>query len=106
VLFDGGFPAIGMKPSTTEAMQQLIKQLRQVIPFELAMDDVCNDDCRGCSVKLLEYLQSEIDSWEYRLQQQQIPDFRDLTRLQRSGRKIYATMQRNGLINGDDREDN
>jgi hypothetical protein len=87
-----------MKPSTTEAMHLLIQQIREAIPFDTQMRDVCSEDCRGCSMKLLEYLDAELESWEYRLQQQEVPDFRDLSKLERSGRKIYKALQKNGLI--------
>jgi hypothetical protein len=87
-----------MKPSTTEAMYLLIQQIRETIPFDTQLRGVCSEDCRGCSMKLLEYLDSELESWEYRLQQHEIPDFRDLSKLERSGRKIYKALQKNGLI--------
>jgi len=87
-----------MKPSTSEAMRQLIQQIRGNIPFDTQMRDACSEDCRGCSMKLLEYLDSELESWEYRLEQHEVPDFRDLSRLERSGRKVYKALQKNGLI--------
>jgi hypothetical protein len=87
-----------MKPSTSEAMRQLIAQIRQAIPFDTNLRDVCSEDCRGCSMKLLEYLDSELESWEYRLDQHEVPDFRDLSKLERSGRKIYQALQKNGII--------
>lgn len=87
-----------MKPSTREAMRLLINEIRDAIPADLALGDACSEDCKGCSIKLVEYLESELESWEYRLLQQEVPDFRDLSRLERSGRKIYAILQKNGLI--------
>lgn len=87
-----------MKPDTCEAMRHLIGEIKRNIPLELTEDDICKDDCRICSVKLLEYLASEIDSWEYRLKQNERPDFRDLSRLEKSGRKIYRALQKSGLI--------
>jgi hypothetical protein len=88
-----------MKPSTSEAMHLLIQKIRESIPFDTQLRDVCSEDCRGCSMKLLEYLDSELESWEYRLKQHEVPDFRDLSRLERSGRKVYKALQKNGLIN-------
>ncbi len=88
-----------MKPSTSEAMHLLIQKIRESIPFDTQLRDVCSEDCRGCSMKLLEYLDSELESWEYRLNQHEVPDFRDLSRLERSGRKVYKALQKNGLIN-------
>lgn len=76
----------------------MIEQIRLAIPFDTDLKDVCSEDCRGCSMKLLEYLDSELESWEYRLAQHEVPDFRDLSRLERSGRKIFKALQKNGLI--------
>jgi len=90
-----------MKPDTREAMHRLIAQIRLNIPFELSADDICKDECKNCSIKLLEYLSSEIESWEYRLQHDEIPNFKDLSRLARSGHKIYQALRKNGLVNGD-----
>lgn len=87
-----------MKPNTSEAMRMLVSQIRESIPFELTADDICNDECRNCSIKLLEYLSSELDSWEYRLNQNEAPDFRDLSRLARTGMKIHRALHKNGLI--------
>ena len=89
-----------MKPTTREAMRQLIDKIREAIPFDTEQRDVCSSDCHGCSVKLLEYLETELESWEYRLDQNEIPDFRDLSRLEKSGCKIYKALQKNGLIDG------
>ncbi len=86
------------KPDTREAMQGLIREIREVIPFGLSADDICKDECRNCSLKLLEYLATELDSWQYRLDNAEIPDFRDLSKLARSGRKIYSALNKNGLI--------
>ena len=86
------------KPDTRQAMRGLIRDIRSAIPFGLAADDVCADECRSCSLKLLEYLESELDSWQYRLDNDEIPNFGDLSRLARSGRKIFAALHKNGLI--------
>ena len=59
---------------------------------------LCLDECRGCSVKLVEYIAMEIDTWEYRLDEGAIPTFGDLDRLARSCRKIHRALQRNGLV--------
>ena len=87
------------KPDTREAMRILIDQIRAAIPFHLSAADICRDECRNCSVKLLEYLDSELDAWQSRLDNHEIPDFRDLSRLAKSGHKIYRALQKNGLIN-------
>jgi len=90
-----------MKPDTREAMRQLIEQIRHNIPFQLSAEDICKDECKNCSIKLLEYLSSEIENWEYRLQQNDVPNFKDLSRLARSGKKIYQALHKSGLVSGD-----
>ena len=87
-----------VKPRTTEAMRDLIRQVRVALPFDLQPIEVCRDECRGCSIKLLEYLAMELDNWEYRLDQGTVPNFGDLDRLARSSRKIYRALCNNGLI--------
>ena len=86
------------KPRTIEVMREFICEARASLPLGLSADDICNDDCRGCSIKLIEYIASEIDNWEYRLDQGEIPNFRDLDRFARSGMKIHRALAKNGLI--------
>ena len=87
-----------MKPDTCQAMHDIIAQIREAIPLQLSVDDICDNDYKSCSLKLIEYLSSEIDNWEYRLQQNDVPDFRDLRRLASSGQKIHRALTKNGLI--------
>ena len=85
-----------MKPDTRTAMQQLIVQVRASIPFDAP--ETCSDSCRGCSQKLLEFLDTELESWESRLAEGESPTFGDLQRLARQSRKVFEALQRNGLI--------
>jgi hypothetical protein len=89
-----------MKPNTRQAMAQLIKTINENVPMELSEDEICRDkdDCRSCSIKLVEYLSGEIENWEYRLQQGDVPDFKDLSRLTRAASKIHTALKKNGLI--------
>jgi hypothetical protein len=86
------------KPDTRTAMRRLIGQLRDAFPFDLNAEQICGDDCEGCSSKLLFYLESEIESWERRLDQGVSPTLGDLDRLAKQGRKIHRVLQRNGLF--------
>lgn len=87
-----------MKPKTPEAMRELIAQIRQEIPFDLPEARICEGICKGCSMKLLEYLEMEIETWQYRLDQADVPNFGDLKQLARSSKKIYKVLQVNGLV--------
>ncbi len=87
-----------MKPDTTMAMRQLIAQIRSSIPFDTPESTLCSDHCRICSKKLLEFLASELEGWEYMLRQGQVPNFGDLSRLERVGRKVYSALKKMGFV--------
>jgi hypothetical protein len=87
-----------MKPNTTDAMRQLIAQVRDAIPFDLPEAQVCTGECNGCSLKLLEYLEAELADWEARLAAGERPSFVDLDRLGRTSRKVYRALAANGLV--------
>ena len=88
------------KPDTREAMAILIGQIREAIPLELTAEEICRDEdeCRNCSIKLIEYLSAEVDSWDYRLAQDETPTLKDLSRLAKTGKKIFRALQKNGLV--------
>lgn len=87
-----------MKPGTRQAMHNMIGQIREVLPFDLDRDEVCSGECRGCSVKLLDYMDLELENWRYRLDSGETPNFRDLSKLASSGKKVHRALSRNGLI--------
>ncbi|MES9869944.1 MAG: hypothetical protein ABW090_12690 [Sedimenticola sp.] len=87
-----------MKPDTSTAMRDLIARIRASIPFDAPETAICMDECKGCSMKMLEYLASELDSWDYRLAQGETPNFGDLNQLAKSARKIHAVLRNNGLV--------
>ena len=85
------------KPNTTEAMHILIHEVRTALPLSLSPLEVCADECRGCSIKLIEYIAMELENWEYRLDDGYVPNFGDLRKLARSSNKIYLALRKNGL---------
>lgn len=87
-----------MKPDTSTAMRQLIGEIRAVVPFEQPDAALCRADCRGCSVKLMAYLEDEVLNWETRLDDGDKPGLRDLSQLAKSARKVHAVLVRNGVI--------
>ncbi len=86
------------KPDTRTAMDLLIRRIRQALPFEDRAARLCSDDCRICSLKLLDYLEQELEGWEQRLARGERPDFGDLNRLADSGRKVRRALQAGGLL--------
>ncbi|HBH36320.1 MAG TPA: hypothetical protein DDW45_08225 [Gammaproteobacteria bacterium] len=87
-----------MKPNTQQAMKQLIEQIREAVPLDMPETQLCSESCRGCSKKMLDYLASELEEWDYRLEQGNIPNFGDLQKLESSGRKIYSILKKDGLL--------
>ncbi len=87
-----------MKPSTAVAMANLIQQIRQTIPFDLPDSVICSGICKGCSKKLLDYLESEIDSWTDRLENGVTPNLGDINALAKSSKKIFMVLQKNRLV--------
>ena len=88
------------KPDTRTAMQNLINQVRQTIPFDTPEAVMCADDssCQGCSLKLLEFLSMELDNWQQKLDDGEVPNFGDLQKLGKSSRAVYRVLEKNGLI--------
>ncbi len=85
-------------PDTRTAMRKLLNEVRTAIPFDTSEEELCAHGCKGCSVKLLEFLSQELESWEYRLAQGDVPNFGELNQLAKSSRKIYNVLKRNGLV--------
>ncbi len=87
-----------MKPDTRTAMKLLITRIRESIPLDMPEAQMCSESCRICSKKLLDYLSSQLEEWDYRLEQGDIPNFSDLQKLERNGRKIYSNLKKDGLL--------
>ncbi|WP_209262279.1 hypothetical protein [Thiorhodococcus minor] len=79
-------------------MRGLIAEIRARMPFASAEAQICSGDCNGCSRKLLDYLESELDAWELRLGEGETPGLDDLSRLIRISKKVYRVLARNGLV--------
>jgi len=87
-----------MKPDTTTAMQQLIGQIRTAFPFDRDEAQVCAGPCNGCSLKLLGFLESELDGWEARIADGERPGLAELSQLIRTSRKVARALTRSGLM--------
>lgn len=91
-----------MKPKTDVVMVNIIQQIRETFPFDISEEELCADTCGyGCPKKLLEYMQMEITEWERRLENGEIPNFRDIQKLSKTGKKIYRVLEKNNLMNKD-----
>ena len=88
-----------MKPDTRTAMRNLVAEVRRVMPFDLPPERLCDGACSGgCALKLLEYLDSELENWSSRVDEGLVPNFGDLTKLEKTSRKIYRVLERKGLV--------
>jgi hypothetical protein len=86
------------KPDPSTAMRLLIEQVRAAMPFDVPRARLCDGRCDGCSQKLLDWLEQELDGWQARLAAGEQPRLGDVDRLARSSRKVHAVLVRNGLV--------
>ena len=87
-----------MKPNTVDAMHDLIKEIKNSLPFNKIKADFCSDTCAGCSIKLIDFLADEIEHWQHQLNQGAVPNFKDLNKLAKMAKKIHAVLLKNHLI--------
>ena len=87
-----------MKPNTSIAMQNLIDEARTTMPFDAGEAQLCADSCNGCSLKLLEFLDMELQDWEQKLQEGVEPSFGDIHKMGKTCKKIYMVLKKNGLV--------
>lgn len=78
-------------------MKQLIDQIRGNIPFDIPEAYACTDNCNGCSMKLLEFLDMELLDWQRRLADGERPNLGDIQRVAKIARKIHRVLVANGL---------
>jgi len=86
------------KPDRRQAMAQLIQTIRSKLPFEQPDIYYCHADCKGCSLKLMEYLDMELINWEKRLQDGEWPSFGDINQLLKTSKKVANVLKRNQLL--------
>ncbi|MCE0734026.1 hypothetical protein LWH48_14750 [Halomonas sp. G15] len=86
------------RPDPGTAMHALIREIRTRVPFATPGSSLCRGPCRGCSKKLLEFLDTELEEWEGRLEEGEMPRFGDLKRLEKLATKVMAALRRNGLV--------
>lgn len=79
-------------------MLQLIAQIRSAFPFDRAEAQICAGPCRGCSLKLLGFLESELEGWEARIEAGEHPGLAELSQLIRTSRKIARVLEKAGLM--------
>jgi hypothetical protein len=83
-------------------MQNLINQIRTDIPFDIPESILCSGICHGCSKKLLDFLDSELEYWQDQLDQGETPRLGDVQQLATRSKKIYQALSRSGLLDNQD----
>jgi len=86
------------KPDTRQAMADLIAEIRRRIPLHLGEEALCRDGCQACSLKLITFLESELERWEAALAAGERVGLADLSRLARTARKVHRALAQNGLV--------
>ena len=87
-----------MKSDVKTAMENLIKETRAKIPFNLSFSGNCEGRCDECPEKLLEYLDIDLLNWEERLKRGDKPTMTDLVVLGKTCQEVYDIMKKKGLI--------
>lgn len=87
-----------MKSDVKTAMEDLIKQAREKMPFHLSFSGNCEGRCDECPFKLLEYLDMDLSNWEYKLQHGGVPTLGDVHALAKECKDVYAILQKQGLV--------
>jgi hypothetical protein len=87
-----------MKPDTSKAMQLLIEQIQAHFPFDKPEAEICAGKCIGCPKKTLEFLATEVDYWQAKLDANEPPLLGDISRLALLGRKAHRSLVRNNLL--------
>jgi hypothetical protein len=85
-------------PDTRAAMQKLIGDIRTEVPFDMPTEQLCTNRCVGCPKKLMEYLDMTLEDWTCRLDDGEVPDFGDISKLAKSSLKIHRALEKNNLV--------
>ena len=87
-----------MKPDSATALRQLIAEIRDRFPFNRPEAQLCAGPCQGCSLKLLEYLESELAGWEERLADGVRIGLAEISNLIRTSQKIARVLEKSHLM--------
>jgi len=88
-----------MKPRTDVVMSDIINKIKATFPFAMGEEELCGDTCsHGCALKLLEFMYMEISEWEERLEDGEIPNFKDIQKITKTSKKIYKVLEKNNLV--------
>ncbi len=86
-----------MEPDAKTTMENLIKEIREKIPFKMSFDGFCEGRCDVCSEKLIEFLDIEVSHWESRIKHNVFPNEVDVENLAKDYKKIHAILGKEGI---------
>ena len=86
-----------MKPNTSQAMEQLICQIKSGLPFEAPEAQLCSGLCLGCPKKVMTFMEDEVAAWEQVLANGEVPSLGDVEKLGKTAVKVRKVMERNGV---------
>jgi len=87
-----------LKANATVAMRNLIAKVRRSVPFDHSQQELYSGLCRGCAKKLIDYLDMELESWEQKLSDGDVPRLGDVDKMAGRSKKIVRALKYNGLI--------
>ncbi|NKN33774.1 hypothetical protein [Marichromatium bheemlicum] len=88
-----------MTPDSTTALRALIERIRRELPFDDPSARACHGNCAaGCVPRLLDFLEQQLDDWEWHLARGARPGLAEFSALARSARRVHAVLARNGLV--------
>ena len=86
-----------MKPNTSQAMEQLICQIKSGLPFEAPEAQLCSGLCLGCPKKVMTFMEDEVAAWEQVLANGEVPSLGDVEKLGKTALKVRKVMDKNGV---------
>jgi hypothetical protein len=90
-----------MEQDPKTAIQSLISEVRQKVPFGLSFDGYCEGRCDVCPQKLIEFLDIEVSHWESRIKHGVIPSAGEIENLRKDYQKVYHILEKSALAKAD-----
>ena len=87
-----------METGTKEIVENLIKEIRNKIPFNHSFDGYCEGRCDVCPQKLIEFLDMETSHWETRLRHNVFPSCQEAEKLADDYKKVRVMLEKIGFI--------
>ena len=81
-----------MRPDTVTAMQTLIDQIRDALPFDQPDAYFCSGACRACSQKILDFMDEELCDAQSALDEGHKPTLGELERLAKRAKKVEKSL--------------